>query len=293
MTNPDPMFERLAKFRVNVPEPVRQRQLDEILVAVRTAPPVRAPKNFGLRRRWATAIASLAIVVAPVGTAVAAEDALPGEVLYPVKQVSERVRGVFDEDLAATHRVEELETLVGRDTDASLITEAERRAGDAVAALDNPGDLAPRLEQARLQIRQRNRDGTGPGNDGDRSGGPNNADQGSETPGPNDGSPDGGGEGPGPDGDPQRDQDQNQDGTGTPGTGGPGSGTDPGGSGDGTPGSGGSGTGGSGAGGSGSDGSGSDGSGSGGQGTGASSGSTATGDSDGAGSGEGGSGKGS
>jgi len=224
MTSHDPMLERLAGLRVDVPESVRQRQLGEILAAVRTAPPVRAPKNFGRRRRWATAVASLAMVVAPVGTAVAAEDSLPGEALYPVKQVSERLRSVFDEDLPATHRVEELEALLERHAAASLVAEAERRAGEAIAGLDDPGELAGRLEQVRIRIRQQqNREETGPGSDGDQDRDPGDGGQGSQAPAPDDGST-GGGEGPGSEGDPQRDQDQNQDGMDGSGSGGTGSG---------------------------------------------------------------------
>ena len=60
----------------------------------------------------AAALATLTIVVVPVGAAVAAESSVPGEGLYPVKRVTESVRGWLDHDLIATHRVEELEVLL-------------------------------------------------------------------------------------------------------------------------------------------------------------------------------------
>lgn len=66
--------------------------------------------------RWArrVGVALLASgLVFPVA-AVASDDALPGEALYPVKRVTERVVAVFDPDVVAEHRVEEAEALVAR-----------------------------------------------------------------------------------------------------------------------------------------------------------------------------------
>jgi uncharacterized membrane protein YgcG len=142
--------------------------------ALRAAPIAAAPTRLGFRRRFATALATLTIVVVPVGAAVAAEGSVPGEGLYPVKQATERIRGWIDHDLAATHRVEELEVLLDRDADDELVAETAERATIAVTELDDPGELGPRLDQAqkriRLRTRQRVRGGAGSSSPG--SGGP-------------------------------------------------------------------------------------------------------------------------
>lgn len=269
MGKPD-LHDRLAALRIDVSSETRDRHLAAISEAVRTAPPVRTRSRLGFRRRWAVAIASLTAVVAPVGTAVAAEGALPGELLYPVKQVSEQIRGVFDEDLPARHRIEELERLVEADAEPTAIIDAQERAEMAVGALDQPGDLAGRLERARRQVRVRLNAGPGQEPTGDVGpAGPGNSDAPSGDPGQGDGSGD-------RSGDPSPDRDRDQDGTGdgdpTPTTG-PGGDADQGGngsgdgsgggSGGGSDGSGGDGSGGNGSGGDASGGSGGNGSGSG------------------------------
>ncbi len=164
----DPM-QRLAAYRTEIDEGVRERHLAQMGAALRTAPTTAVPTRLGFRRRFATALATLTIVVVPVGAAVAAEGSVPGDGLYPVKQVTERMRGWVDHDLVATHRVEELEVLLNRDADDELIAETADRAVGAVAALDDPGELGPRLDQAqqriRLRTRQRIRGGVGSSSD--------------------------------------------------------------------------------------------------------------------------------
>jgi hypothetical protein len=161
----DPM-QRLAAYRTEIDEAVRERHLAQMGVVLRAEPTTAVPTRLGFRRRFATALATLTIVVVPVGAAVAAEGSVPGESLYPVKQVTERMRGWVDHDLVATHRVEELEVLLDRDADDELIAETADRAVVAVAVLDDPGELGPRLDQAQkriqLRTRQRIRSGVGP-----------------------------------------------------------------------------------------------------------------------------------
>ena len=152
----DPM-QRLAAYRTEIAEGVRERHLAQMGEALRAAPTTAAPTRLGFRRRFATALATLTIVVVPVGAAVAAESSVPGEGLYPVKRVTESVRGWVDHDLIATHRVEELEVLLDRDADDDIIAETADRATIAVAELDDPGELGPRLEQAQKRIRLRSR----------------------------------------------------------------------------------------------------------------------------------------
>ena len=154
--------ERLsAAYRTKVEEGTRDRHIAEVSSAIRTAPPVPVPSGFALRRRVAGAAAAVVVVVAPVGMAVAAEDAVPGELLYPVKQLTERVRAFVDDDIAATHRVEEAERLVFRGAPIVEITRAVERAEAATSGLTEDRLLGPRLESIRERLRQQDERGPG------------------------------------------------------------------------------------------------------------------------------------
>ena len=150
-----------AAYRTKVEEGTRDRHIAEMNSAIRTAPPVPVPSGFALRRRVAGAAAAVVVVVAPVGMAVAAEDAVPGEFLYPVKQVTERVRAFVDDDIAATHRVEEAEYLVVRGAPLVEIASAVERAEAATSGLIEDRLLGPRLETFREHLRHQEQ--TNPG----------------------------------------------------------------------------------------------------------------------------------
>ena len=154
MADQDALERLSAAYRTEVEEGTKERHIAEMSVAIRTAPPVPVPAGFALRRRIAGAAAAVAVVVAPVGMAVAAEDAVPGEFLYPVKQVTERVRAFVDDDIAATHRVEEAEHLVIRGAPIVEITRAVERAEAATSGLMEDRFLGPRLESIRERLRQ-------------------------------------------------------------------------------------------------------------------------------------------
>lgn len=154
MANQDALERLSAAYRTEVEEGTKERHLAEMSTAIRTAPPVPVPTGFALRRRIAGAAAAVVVVVAPVGMAVAAEDAVPGEFLYPLKQVTERVRAFVDDDIAATHRVEEAEHLVIRGAPIVEITSAVKRAEAATSRLIEDRLLGPRLESIREHLRQ-------------------------------------------------------------------------------------------------------------------------------------------
>ncbi|HEX5671127.1 MAG TPA: hypothetical protein VFY46_00205 [Acidimicrobiia bacterium] len=126
---------RLEVFQIEVAPEVRERQLREISAKVATAP--------RRRRRFALVLVG-AILLVPLA-AVAAEDSLPGELLYPVKRILEPVRALFDEEVVADHRVDELEILVARRTPRPEIERPVREAEEAVASRGRP-DLIQRLE---------------------------------------------------------------------------------------------------------------------------------------------------
>ena len=150
MGHQDVMGRLSAAYRVEIDEATKDRHLADVDAAIRIAPSTAVPTGFALRRRAAATAAAVAVFVAPVGMAVAAESAVPGEILYPLKQVTERVRALVDDDIAATHRVEEVERLVVRGAPISEITGAIERAEAATARLAEDDTLGSRICDIRI-----------------------------------------------------------------------------------------------------------------------------------------------
>jgi hypothetical protein len=134
---------RLQVFQIEVAPAVRQRHLRQISAKITSAP---------RRRRGFALVLVGAILLVPLA-AVAAEDSLPGELLYPVKRILEPVRALFDQEVVADHRVDELEILVARRTPRPDMELPVREAEEAVAARERP-DLRQRLEALIDRIEQ-------------------------------------------------------------------------------------------------------------------------------------------
>lgn len=101
------------------------------------------PIDRGARRRRIIAAVTAAALIGPTGLAAASDDALPGDALYGIKQVSEHVTSLFDDEIVPRHRVEEAETL-------AALGDANRdgavdRAVEAVAGLDEDHELRRRI----------------------------------------------------------------------------------------------------------------------------------------------------
>jgi hypothetical protein len=150
----DPMERLSSAYRIEVDEDTKTRHIAEMRAALESPPPVMVPAGVGLRRRFAGALAAVFVVAAPVGMAVAAEDAVPGEFLYPVKQATERVHAVFDAEVEATHRVEEVERLVFLRAPREAINRAVERAEAATSELTDRDTLGSRLESARRRVQE-------------------------------------------------------------------------------------------------------------------------------------------
>ena len=182
-------LERLsAAYRTEVDEGTKERHIAEMSTAIRTAPPAPSSTGYALRSRVAGAAAAVLVVLAPVGMAVAAEDAVPGEFLYPVKQATERVRAFVDDDIAATHRVEEAERLVVRGAPIVEITRAVERAEAATSGLIEDRLLEPRLESIRERLRQQEeQERISADREGSQSSQPDESDSGSDNAEPNSG----------------------------------------------------------------------------------------------------------
>jgi hypothetical protein len=135
-----------------LPADVKERHLAVLTDAVISAGPpiVRLPVRH--RLRWAAAsVAAAATALGPAALAASSSDALPGDALYPVKLVTERVGGLFNDDLEARHRLEELEALI----EAGRLDEARGllpNAVEAVEQLEVDDDLNAILSDLRLRL---------------------------------------------------------------------------------------------------------------------------------------------
>lgn len=134
----------LTGLRIEIEEPTRAEHRRSLHAAIETS---RRPQRHRTTRwqRWAIAMAVVSTTVVPVG-AVASEQALPGDLLYPIKRFVEPVVQIFDPNVVAIHRIEELEAIdssFSRTVIDDLIADARR------AVEDRPDDdLDTRLESA-------------------------------------------------------------------------------------------------------------------------------------------------
>jgi hypothetical protein len=137
-------------------------------------PVVTLPKRAA-SRRWIAATTVVATTLSPVGVAVAAERAVPGEQLYEVKLVTETIRAAIDPLVPARHRVDELEALMERGAEPSLIQAALVQARASVDPLKGSHALVERLEQLEESLNESEVDDLATGD-------PGTADDGASTP---------------------------------------------------------------------------------------------------------------
>ena len=138
-------FPELDNIKVTVDADTRGRHLASIATEIRR---LRAPR-VGRRRLLAVALA--AVLLFPVA-ALAAESSVPGDFLYPVKRAVEPVLAVFNDDVVATHRVEEVERLFAREAPVEVL---EDHLSEARAAVTDERHLSDRLDHVVDEIRKR------------------------------------------------------------------------------------------------------------------------------------------
>lgn len=147
--------DRLATLNITIDDEIAQQHINTISTELRN-PPV--PSRSRRRRSRVAALAAATVLLALPATAVAADGAIPGELLYPVKRAVEILLSVVDPNLEAEHRIEELEIVVERDGLAVEIQQRLSDAEDAVRERDIPADLGDRLDVVRDRIRDRDPD---------------------------------------------------------------------------------------------------------------------------------------
>jgi hypothetical protein len=145
------LHDRLSALRLDVRPEVQTQHGATITAALRE--PVELPhrvRDAALRRRLAAVAGTLALIGAPAA-AVAAEGAVPGDTLYPIKRVTETVRSWFDDTVAADHRIDELETVVERGAGANVVFDRLEDAESAVTDLGDPS-VTDRLIRVRKSL---------------------------------------------------------------------------------------------------------------------------------------------
>lgn len=169
---------RLASLRIDMPTQTAGIHLVAIRRELVDPGPVVTPLRRTPRRRLVAVLAAVFVLLLPAA-AIASDDAVPGDVLYPVKRSAEWAWSFVDPGVRARHRVEELETVIARN---APLDEVSARLADAEAALTDgeETELLPRLERARDRVRAQ----YGPGGSQQGSGGSSGAGPGSTDPDP-------------------------------------------------------------------------------------------------------------
>ncbi len=144
--------DRLADLEIEIAPETAQRHRAAIEAELKSPSPIPV-RRMRRRRRPTVILAIVALVVLTAAGALAAETAVQGEPLYPVKQVTEWARTWIDATVPADHRIEELDRMIDRRANQEEITDQLQRAEDAVADVaDRDAVLVDRLDRARDRI---------------------------------------------------------------------------------------------------------------------------------------------
>ncbi|MCL1592747.1 MAG: hypothetical protein M3132_00165 [Actinomycetia bacterium] len=142
-------------FAINVSDAAASRHQANISEAIRSVDVV-APSRIPRWRMRVPALVAATVVVLPIGAALAAESATPGDVLYPVKRIVEPAVAIFNEDIIAAHRVDELARIVGDPVEFDRIPAAVSDARDAVSTLPPGHELRTEFRAIADRVGRRN-----------------------------------------------------------------------------------------------------------------------------------------
>ena len=141
-------FPELDQVRVTVDSDTRDRHLAAVTSALqsRATTPKRGRGRF-------LAVALAVVLLLPV-IALAAEDSVPGDLLYPFKRAVEPVVQVFDTEAPAERRVREVEVLFDRNAPDEVIVRHVDVARETVT--DGQRHLSDRIDRVvhELDVRR-------------------------------------------------------------------------------------------------------------------------------------------
>lgn len=143
-------FPKLDQIRITVDETTREKHLSAVGSALRARGQVSRKSGPVL------ALALVLVLLVPV-MALAAENTVPGDLLYPIKLAIEPVVQAFDNDAPAQRRVREVEALFERDAPDEVIVKHVDVARDLISDYD--AVLTTRIDRVvdDLDLRRSNR----------------------------------------------------------------------------------------------------------------------------------------
>lgn len=162
------LHKRLADLGVEMHSDIATRHVASIETELLSPGPALPPRRPRRRRIGALVLAGLLVLI-PAAAAIAAEDAVPGEFLYPVKRTTEWVRSLVDPTIDARHRIQELETVVGRGGPLQEMTGRLADAEESVRDRPDSTGLIDRIDDARERMQER-RPGDSDGDSNDHDG---------------------------------------------------------------------------------------------------------------------------
>lgn len=134
-------LDELDVFKMEVSTATRQRHLVVLTAALANRQPHRFFRRLPL-------ILVAAFLIIPLA-AWASASSIPGDVLHPIKRFLEPAWALFDDDVRARHRVEELEALIEQRGAQTLI---DQQLIDAEAAVGDNPVLLERLAEVREDL---------------------------------------------------------------------------------------------------------------------------------------------
>lgn len=151
MTELDELTERLqAMSRQSLSQSTRAAQLERLRTELDRPAAVSPPNTDASRRSWLLAAAVAAFLAGSAAVLGAANSALPGDGLYGTKRAMEQVVGLVNSDVAAEHRVAELEALIARRAEPAVIRSSQIRLLETLASLADDHGLRERERQLVL-----------------------------------------------------------------------------------------------------------------------------------------------
>ena len=151
----DTVSNRLADIRIEIDADTATMHLAAIGTELLSPSPI-PPRRYRRTRLPVVVVAALVLVALSAVGGLAAETAVPGDRLFPVKQATEWVRSWVDPGLPAAHRVDELETLIQRraahEAIADQLQRAEAAVRDAIEAATVDQPVVDRLDRAWDQV---------------------------------------------------------------------------------------------------------------------------------------------
>ena len=140
-------LDELDTFKIEVSTATRDRHLNNVASALRQQRPPRSFRKLRSFQKLSLMFAA-ALLLIPLG-AWASESSVPGDLLHPIKRLLEPALALFDNDVRARHRVEELEVLIEQQRPPNLI---DQQLIDAEEAVGDEPVLLERLEEAKEDL---------------------------------------------------------------------------------------------------------------------------------------------